>query len=333
LLAGPRIQERKESKVFTERAVVWAYCLTPTHMGAGQGLGYVDAPVARERATNYPILPASGLKGALRHAIEGELAMGGIAQLAWEDVDVLFGKVKDGDVAAAAGAMSLGDGSLVAYPVRSIERAFFWVTSPSALARVRRIMVLGGEEPDWEVPTVDEGEALRPLGVRGGELVLDQYVFSQREDLSVGRIATRIARGVGAEPLEALVGDWARLDKDLVVVSDESFGFFMESLVPVDPHVRIDPETRTAMEGLLFFVEQVPAEAIFIAPLLMAPRIGKDQGARHEAKEHSASARLGRLVSAVHEGFGGLLQIGAKASAGSGLVGIRIELSGSERRG
>ena len=39
---------------------------TPIHPGAGRGMGVVDLPVAREAATDYPVLVGSSLKGALK---------------------------------------------------------------------------------------------------------------------------------------------------------------------------------------------------------------------------------------------------------------------------
>ncbi|MCK4176164.1 type III-B CRISPR module RAMP protein Cmr4 [Aciditerrimonas ferrireducens] len=315
--------------MFTERAVLWAYCLAPTHMGAGQGLGYVDAPVARERATNYPVLPASGLKGALRHAIETE--QDAANPLVSVDVDAVFGKDVASEEDAAAGAMSLGDASLVAFPVRCLEEAFVWVTSPSALARLRRVVELGGSPVPWEIPRPDEGTAL-VADTRGrAHVLLDQYRFEARSADAVAQVGRIIGDGIGQEPLGRLVGaDLAdRLRRDLVVVPDSTFGFFMEGLLPVDPHVRI-AETGTAVEGQLFFVEQVPAETVFAAPLLMAPRIERRGDGTAGQGRGSATGALAALANTVHDGLGGLLQIGGRASSGSGLVGVRIESQGGQ---
>lgn len=311
--------------MFTERAVLWAYCLAPTHMGAGQGLGYVDAPVARERATNYPILPASGLKGALRHAIEAERDAAN--PLVSVDVEAVFGKDVVSDQDAAAGTISLGDASLVAFPVRCLEEAFVWVTSPSALVRLRRVIELGGSSVPWEIPRPDEGTAL-VVDARGRKhVLLDQYRFEAQGADAVAQVGRTIGDGIGQEPLRRLVGgDLAdRLRRNLVVVPDSTFGFFMEGLLPVDPHVRIDPNTGTAVEGLLFFVEQVPAETVFAAPLLVAPRIGRRGDGSADQGRGLATSALSALASTVHDGLGGLLQIGGRASSGSGLVGVRIE--------
>ena len=43
---------------------------TPIHPGAGRGMGVVDLPVAREAATDYPVIVGSSLKGALRDRVE-----------------------------------------------------------------------------------------------------------------------------------------------------------------------------------------------------------------------------------------------------------------------
>ena len=43
---------------------------TSVHPGSGRGVGVVDLPVARETATDYPVLVGSSLKGALRDKIK-----------------------------------------------------------------------------------------------------------------------------------------------------------------------------------------------------------------------------------------------------------------------
>ncbi|MCX7739384.1 MAG: RAMP superfamily CRISPR-associated protein, partial [Hydrogenothermaceae bacterium] len=40
--------------------------VTPLHVGAGQGLSYVDLPIVREVHTQFPFVPGSSIKGAVR---------------------------------------------------------------------------------------------------------------------------------------------------------------------------------------------------------------------------------------------------------------------------
>ena len=44
--------------------------LSALHVGTGQGVGIVDLPIARSKATNLPVVPGSGLKGILRDELQ-----------------------------------------------------------------------------------------------------------------------------------------------------------------------------------------------------------------------------------------------------------------------
>ena len=47
-------------------ALLFLRALSPLHAGTGQGIGAIDLPIAREKATGIPYLPGSSLKGVLR---------------------------------------------------------------------------------------------------------------------------------------------------------------------------------------------------------------------------------------------------------------------------
>ena len=53
--------------MFQAHAALFLYATSPVHMGAGQAFGLIDNPIARERHTEHPLFPGSGLKGAIRH--------------------------------------------------------------------------------------------------------------------------------------------------------------------------------------------------------------------------------------------------------------------------
>src|SRR3989440_125099 len=46
--------------------LTFVHALSPLHAGTGQGVGVIDLPIAREKATGLPFLPGSSLKGTLR---------------------------------------------------------------------------------------------------------------------------------------------------------------------------------------------------------------------------------------------------------------------------
>ena len=52
--------------MFENTSIAIMYAVTPCHAGSGSALGVVDLPIQRERHTNWPMIQASGVKGAFR---------------------------------------------------------------------------------------------------------------------------------------------------------------------------------------------------------------------------------------------------------------------------
>ncbi len=46
----------------------WLHALTPLHPGTGEGVGFIDLPVAREMVTAWPTVRGSSIKGVLSEA-------------------------------------------------------------------------------------------------------------------------------------------------------------------------------------------------------------------------------------------------------------------------
>jgi len=298
--------------MFEKHAAVFLYAVSPAHLGAGQAVGLIDNPIQRERHTGHPCFAGSGLKGAVRHGFE---ALGGDKNL----IDRLFGPDSNsGDL--HAGAISFGDAQLVALPVRSLKGGYVYATCPQALARARRLLKLTGQPPAWPaLPEVTEGQCLiaNPALRSGDKLHLEAFEYTAQcseEDLS------KLAQDLAAKALPGKnhAGDGAydffrdKLKTDLVVLADTDFGYFAEHAMLVEPHVRIDPDTGTAQDGGLFYTENLPPEALLIAPLLASQtRTGKADGSM------DAQSVLGRIKTVID---GKLLQIGGDATTGRGLV-------------
>ena len=68
---------------------MYLYTETPLHAGAGSGLSSIDLPIQRERATQYPIIQGSGIKGKLRATLEGNREE--LTAEARDTIDVVFG--------------------------------------------------------------------------------------------------------------------------------------------------------------------------------------------------------------------------------------------------
>lgn len=303
--------------MFEATRLVFYYAVSPVHMGAGSAIGAIDNPIQREVHTQHPVFAGSGLKGALRHHFNR----------AWpgekdNKPDGLIGRIFGPETSASdfAGALSLSDAQLVALPVRSLKGAFVYATCPLALARVKRLAELAGEQKDWEVPTVAEGQALTASGAAlvNGRLVLEAFEFGPAAgDCAV--IAEWLARLAFADGEDFFA---KKLKTDLVVLNDTDFTHFARHAMVVEPHVRIDDESGTADDGGLFYTENLPPETI-MAGLAQASVERRKRGSDRRPDEMDAGAILAAVFegSEGRPGIGGKpLQIGGDATTGRGLV-------------
>lgn len=268
--------------------------ITPVHVGTGQdGSGIIDLPVAREASTNYPILPASGLKGVIRD----ETAAGSASDQA---MIRLFGD------ASSAGDLIFHDARVLAVPVPSMWGTFALVTCPLVLARLKRDLSLQGfDVAGLSVPSVDAETAVAPqtsvlLGNQGTVLIDDFIVPAAKQDLA--RLISYLASSNG--DLER------NLQRHLLVLPDDVFAFLVRFRLPITPHVRIDDETGTVAPGALWYEEVIPEETLlasFVAGATSDP-----------------SKVLGDMS---------LLQVGGHRSVGRGLVQLHVRASLDDSQG
>ncbi len=300
--------------MFEKHAAVFLYAISPVHMGAGQAIGVIDNPIQRERHTNHPSFAGSGIKGAVRH---GWKALGG------EDgfITRILGP-ESGSSDLHAGAVSFGDAQTLALPIRSLRGGYVYATCPQALARAQRLINTVGAKADWPaLPEVKEGDCLiaNPdlrAGANKDKLHLETFEYVAKASEPLAAIANDLAT-------RALPGDSAydffrnKLKTDLVVLSDTDFAYFAENAMLVEPHVRIDPDTGTAADGGLFYTENLPPEALLIAPLMTSQTRSDNKDEKLEAEV--VMYKIKALID------GKLLQIGGDATTGRGLVIARVE--------
>lgn len=293
--------------MFEKHAAVFLYAVTPVHMGAGQAIGVIDNPIQRERHTRHPCFAGSGIKGAVRHGFE---VLGGDRSL----IERLFGPDAGSDN-LYAGAVSFGDAQLIALPVRSLKGGYVYATCPQAIARAQRLLTLIGLPVRWPPLDVEEGYCLLAnASLRSGDkLHLEAFEYTARVSEDLAQIGADLAaRALPEDAAYAFFRD--KLKRDLVVLSDTDFGYFAQHATLVEPHVRINPETGTADEGGLFYTENLPPEALLIAPLLASrTHTGKD--------DEEAEAVLAKIKNVID---GKLLQIGGDVTTGRGLVVAKV---------
>ncbi|HXH07488.1 MAG TPA: type III-B CRISPR module RAMP protein Cmr4 [Vicinamibacterales bacterium] len=310
--------------MYDRSALMFVYCVSPLHMGAGTALGAIDNPIQRERHTRHPMIVGSGIKGALRHTCQ---AAANNDRAALEQLWLVFGPETDRS-SDHAGALSVSDAQIVCFPVRSLKHTFVYATSATALARLQRLVeVVLRNPPDGfpkvSLPKVDESSAvvLDSDLLDKDYLILEAFRFKKASEGAgeLGAIARWLAENA-VPPQPSYFAE--KLGKHLVLLHDDWFNHFVEHATVVEPHVRIKDESGTADEGGLFYTENLPPESLLVS-VLMASKSRKAPAGRPEGEEvqsMSPEAVLDYVRSHVERE---LVQLGGDATTGRGQVIMR----------
>lgn len=218
------------------------------HAGVGQLPAAVDLPVARERATGFPYIAASSLKGSLRAAAKED----------WENDEArlqqVFGKMD------SAGALSIGDARLALLPVRSLQSSFFWVTCPYVLERLQRDAAMAGVTLPalGEVPEISRGTA---LGYKAETVYLEELSFAV-EDHPKAKKAAEIFNALWAH--ESLK---KRCHEQLLILNDEEFAYFARYALAVQAHNVLAEGTKKSEN--LWYAETLPPDSLLYTTVLV----------------------------------------------------------------
>lgn len=249
---------------------------TSIHPGAGQSSGFVDLPVAREAATDYPVIVGSSMKGALRDmafqsekdvAIKTGKSDDDAKKIALSKVEPIFGKQEN------AGALLVSDARLILLPVRSLKTQYKWVTCPHLIERLSRdrsrengLSTVG--RALLPVAVEETGKSARPtvsvtcpaiteqqyLGAGDGDLFLEERQFSRAGELPeklIELVSSLIAHETTAK----------RLAQQLVVISNDDFVWFARYGLAVNARNQLDDEKKTSKN--LWYEETIPPDSLF----------------------------------------------------------------------
>jgi CRISPR-associated protein Cmr4 len=240
------------------------YTLTPTHCGTGQTSGAVDLPIARETHTGFPVLPASGLKGAARHAFRDRMGQEDVRWLFGSDVNQREASVDRSEM--TPGALIILEGRLLLYPVRSLQRPFFYATCPLILERLDRdLRALGLDPPasDWKPPDFHRGVRVTDESLVGEPLVVEDLAYTANE---VGALpdAEQVTRLFSALLPAEEATTRKRLTQSLVVLDNNDFADVVRRVVPVQARIRLtDDKTTSGEGGNLWYEETIPSDCLF----------------------------------------------------------------------
>lgn len=275
--------------------ILWILTRSPMHVGAGASVGVIDMPIQRERHTQIPIVPGSGLKGVLRDLWDKKTESA--------EQDRLFGPENSSDQDARAGELVVGEARTICFPVRSAKGSFAWLTSPLTLARVARERAIPFSIPFLD--TIDDEHCLAgaEVMIRNGseeQVVLEEYCFKAN---ALPEEAVRLLADAFAEdPV------WETLPKRLVIVSDGIFSHFCANACEVQQRIRINDDTGTVEKRGLFNQENLPSESLMMAAI----------------SERDSGCDVVNILASRLEQVGNLIQLGGDETIGLGYCGVRL---------
>ncbi|MBX2990246.1 MAG: type III-B CRISPR module RAMP protein Cmr4 [Bacteroidetes bacterium] len=293
----------------TKAKLLYLHAITPVHSGTGQAAEVIDQPIARQKATGWPMIPASSLKGVLRDLVKTKDE---------QKANELFGDIEK------AGPIVFGDQRILCLPVRSFFGTFAYVSCPCILKRLERDLTAIGVPQAFVVKNaevVDSNDSLKILLPKDNSvLVSGSKVYLEDLDLTidsrkeVGDIADKIAQVL-------FPSDGKEFTARFAIVSDEVFNFLSETATEVQARVALEDDTKVVRKGGLWYEEAVPAEAIFCGPVLVA-----DYYTEKETILQKFNAALkSELKQPASENTQPItIQIGGNASVGRGLCRVVI---------
>ena len=289
----------------------WMQAITPVHVGTGSQIEFVDLPIAREKATDWPVVPGSGIKGVMSDHFKAsrpdQRRNDPLLRAAFGAMDP-----KSPDEAANSGALVYTNARMVCLPVRSVFGTFAFATCHMALVRLGRDLnaaecKLPGIVPE---PKGDEG-ILTPTDPKTALADKDgKHIYLA--DLDFPCTASTEAKA-WADALAAWIfpddNEWAAAFKQrFAVLDDDTFNYFSRTGTEITTRVRIDPDTKTVAGGQLWTEEALPAESLLAGMVWCDKLFHKGDGKTEaEVLQHFCREPLS-------------LQVGGKATVGRGRV-------------
>lgn len=292
------------------------HALSALHVGTGQGIGAVDLPIARSRATNLPLVPGSALKGVLRDEAKEKW------HLNQDDIQALFGADSQADKENIhASAAAFGDAHLLLLPIRSFAGTVAFATCPFILQRYARdVRGLQPESP--KVPVLKDSASVPDntvLRISGSQIALEDLDIDSETSAEAKQWAEHIAAAVYPENTADYQAWREQLCQRFIILPDSTFSFLADTATEIRMRIRIDRETRIVKEGALWSEENLPAESVLYG--ILATDKSRHRGNAKSADELSALIPAGETQ----------IQIGGKHTVGRGLC--RLVLSDDLKKG
>jgi CRISPR-associated protein Cmr4 len=279
----------------------FVHALSPLHAGTGQGVGAIDLPIAREKATGLPYVPGSSLKGVLRD---------GCADT--DKRNKVFGPDTD-RADEHAGSAQISDARLLLLPIRSLAGTFAWVTSPYILQRFLRDAQdaqASGLPASVPAPTLGQCKVAQnacQISITGGNtsrIYLEDLDLDALSDPDVDAWANWLG-------LQVFPGDpsWQQmLLGRLCLVHDDVLSFLLETATEITARIKLREDAKTVQKGGLWYEEALPTETVLYGIVVATP----------------VKATVQEVWTVLQGLTGQTVQLGGKATVGRGLCRVQM---------
>jgi CRISPR-associated protein Cmr4 len=165
----------------------------------------------------------------------------------------IFGidKTKDSE-GGYAGAISVSDAKILAFPMRSNKSPFVSITSPGVLKRLNKDLKIAGKGIDDAAINKVCGQlttenAIPLAGNLDGDVVLEDYAVK--------------AKMVDVTAIKPLLEYFAPVER-LLLVHDDIFDYGVSDCTQITAQISIDQQTGTTTDGSLRYTEELPADTL-----------------------------------------------------------------------
>lgn len=280
----------------TESSVAIMYAVSPCHAGSGSSLGAIDLPIQRERHTQWPMIASSGVKGAMRSHFE-------IMTGDHKSADSIFGASD----ASHAGAISVSDLKILAFPVRSNVAPFVWITCPSVLKRfIRDLRLAGKDNAERDLLFFNQLEKEKAwvwLWNKTKEIpssILLEDIKVEKDELANNKILEEYSKFLNKA-------------ENLLIVHDSVFDYAVTQCTQVVAQIAINQKYGTTEDGSLRYQEELPSDTLMYCLVFwMDARIGENEKDKAVLNAQEIKHEI------VEKGLFRFIQIGGDETLGRG---------------
>ncbi|EKD51383.1 MAG: hypothetical protein ACD_62C00268G0003 [uncultured bacterium] len=247
-------------------------------------------PIQRERHTNWPVIQASGVKGAFRaHCRNAEQKLKNLESK--DSVVSVFGSESNegNGKDTQSSSVAFSDAKILAFPVRSNIAPFVWVTSPAILKRFQTDLEFLGLPTADQIPVIQDSRAIPVQIQQEPELVLEDFVAPIDNQ---------------SHPLTFVTDRFKELSERFFIVSDQTFDHMVSNCTEIQTQIKIDESTGTTSDGSLRYQELLPSATVLYVVSYYS-----------QTKQHSAQ----EVKNYLNQSISGFIQIGGDETLGRGL--------------